>query len=108
MVEARRKPGMRLALILSKKLLDNGMLTQTECERLIGALDLIIIETGYATRQLDEPESNTITLVRADAVRLASALGSLNVSDERLIALLAAARHDPMPEVRFATEFHED
>jgi hypothetical protein len=108
MVEARRKPGMRLALILCKKLLDNGMLTQTDCERLIRALDLIIIETDYATRQLDEPESNTITLVRADAVRLASALGSLNASDERLIALLAAARRDPMPEVRFATEFHGD
>jgi hypothetical protein len=104
MIEARRQPGLRLALILSKKLLDNGMLSQAECERLIGALDLIFIETDYGTQRPDEQESNTITLVRADSVRLAFALRNHNVSDERLNRILANAKRDPMPEVRFAIE----
>jgi hypothetical protein len=108
MIEARRQPGLLLALKISQKLLDSGALTQVERERIVTALGFIFIETDYPNQEPKDPETNTITFVRAAAIRLAVALRSHGTSDERLGDLLADAECDPMPEVRFAVESSED
>jgi hypothetical protein len=107
-VETRREPGLFHALTNSLHFLDEGILTQLDGERLVAALALIFIETGYSQQNSNEIETISITLVRAAAVRLASCLKRHGMCDDRLMHLLADAQLDPMPEVRFATENSEE
>jgi hypothetical protein len=107
-VETRREPGLFHALTNSLHFLDEGILTQLDCERLIAALGLIFIETGYSQQNSNEMETISITLVRAAAVRLAGCFKRHGMCDDRLMQLLADAELDPMPEVRFATESCEE
>ena len=107
-IETRREPGLFHALTNSLHLLDEGILTQLDCERLIASLGLIFIETDYSQQNPNEIETISITLVRAAAVRLAGCLKRHGMSDDRLIQLLTNAELDPMPEVRFATTSSEE
>jgi hypothetical protein len=103
MVETRREPGLLPAMRNSLHLLNAGVLTQEDRERLTDALGLIFIETDYSQQKPNEIETIAITLVRATAVRLADCLMRHGMSDDRLSKLLIDAERDPMPEVRFAT-----
>lgn len=107
-VETRREPGLFHALTNSLHFLDEGILTQLDCERLVAALGLIFIETGYSQQNSNEIETISITLVRAAAVRLAGCLKRHGMCDDRLMQLLTDAELDPMPEVRFATASCEE
>jgi hypothetical protein len=107
-IETRREPGLFHALTNSLHLLDEGILTKLDCERLIAALALIFIETDYSQQNPNEIETISITLVRAATVRLADCLKRHGMSDDRLIQLLTDAEMDPMPEVRFATASSEE
>ena len=102
MIETRREPGLLPALRNSLHLLNAGILTQVDCERLTDALGLIFIETDYSQQKPNEIETIAITLIRATAVRLADCLMRHGTSDDRLSKLLTDAERDPMPEVRFA------
>lgn len=108
MVEIRREPGMLPALRNSLHLLKEGMLTQSDRIRLAAALELIFIETDYSQQAPNETETIAITLVRAEAVRLADCLRHSGASDDRLNNLLDSAERDPMPEVRFAAADSEE
>jgi hypothetical protein len=57
MVKARRKPEFQQALNLSRELLDEQMLLQTACARLVAALGFIPIETDFSARALHESET---------------------------------------------------
>ena len=96
------------ALTNSQHFLNEGILTQLDCERLVAALGLISIETGYSQQNSNEIETISITLVRAAAVRLAGCLKRRGICDDRLMQLLTDAELDPMPEVRFATASCEE
>lgn len=108
MIEARREPGLLPALRNALQLLNVENLTQVDCERLITALELIFIETDYAHQSPNEIETIAITLVRAEAVRLADRLNQHGKPDDRLSKLLKVAEVDPMPEVRFAAVHYEE
>jgi hypothetical protein len=102
MIETRREPGLLPALRNCLQLLNDGILTHVDQERLIPALGSIFIETEYAQQNPNEIETIGITLLRAAAIRLADGLKGRGISDDRLSKLLADAELDPMPEVRFA------
>jgi len=108
MTEARREPGLRWALIVARKLLEEGSLAKEDSERLIAALELIFLETDYQSGQSTEPESNSIALLRSAAVRIAFELKRRGSSDQRLDLLLTKAKCDPMPEVRFASDSSDE
>lgn len=108
MIETRREPGLLPALGNCLQLLNEGILTQVDRGRLIAALGLIFMETDYSQQNPNDIETIAITLVRAAAVKLADCLKRHGMSDDRLSKLLAGAKLDPMPEVRFAADNCEE
>lgn len=101
-IEARRMPGLLHALNIALCLIDSSALTQQDCERVAAVLRLIFLETDYRKQNPDDPETGALTLVRAEAVKMADALRRYGTYDARLSELLVDAERDPMPEVRFA------
>jgi hypothetical protein len=108
-VEIRRHPGLLQSLMGTLHLLDLGVLTGSEPARLASALGTLFLETDYSRITPDQSEAIfTITLVRAAAVKLAAALKSSGFYDPQLDQVLTDAKHDPLPEVRFAMSEPED
>lgn len=102
-VEIRRHPGLLQSLGGTLHLLDIGVLTGSEPARLASALGTLFLETDYSRITSDQSEAIfAITLVRAAAVKLAIGLKSRGFYDPQLDQVLMDAKHDPLPEVRFA------
>jgi hypothetical protein len=103
--ETRREPGLLHALNLATHLVDNGLLSDSDKDRLASTLGLISIETSYGAAQSSKEIGITsLTLVRATAVRLAHSLAESCVRHPDVETWLSGASTDPMPEVRFAVD----
>jgi hypothetical protein len=107
-IEARREPGLLHALGVSCQLVDAGLFTTDDIERLIAALGLVFFETSYSDPTCTEFRPTTFTLVRANAVRLADALQRSGRSDPGILECLKIAEQDPVPEVRFASSTSDE
>jgi tetratricopeptide (TPR) repeat protein len=103
--EARREPGLLHALNLTRHLVDRGLLSDSDKDRLANTLGLLLIETSYsAAHGSKATDITSLTLVRATAVRLARSLLASGVCHPDVKTWLSEAPTDPMPEVRFAIE----
>jgi hypothetical protein len=107
-VEARRESGLLHALNISSHLLDAGMLTKEDIDRIIAALGLVYVEMSYENQDCAEITSTTFTFVRTEAVRLSDKLRKCGIEDENIVKWLMTADHDPIPEVRFALTLPEE
>jgi hypothetical protein len=70
--------------------------------RLSDALGDLLAETAYETIDPDSREAVSVSLIRAECVRLAHTLDNLGTRGAQVPAWLSAADTDPLPEVRFA------
>jgi hypothetical protein len=86
------------ALILLK---DNFLLTQ-DLERLMQTMSRIRREVRYEDVDFDTMEAVSVSLIRAECVKLAVALKERVADDGSLQAWIDEAKSDPLPEVRFS------
>ena len=97
----RRQHRLDFALECARGLVEVGVVSQSDCNRLADALALLRVETGYKHWQ-DETRTSDVGLIRKEAIRLAMALVKSGIDDRRLHEWIENARFDEMPEVRYA------
>jgi hypothetical protein len=105
---SRREPALRPVLSIATQLVEMNRVSAQDIGRLIEALDVLDSETGYGTHEDSGLRADTLTLVRASCVRLASALAQAGCAAPAIDRWLALRSVDPMPEVRFALETSDD
>ncbi len=97
----RRQPGLLHSLHLIDDFIAESMLSDDDLARIVDALKALQTETAYEHWQIDDPQTNTVTLLRARCVRLAYNLKAAGIKDPTLEAWINEAKNDPMPEVRY-------
>ena len=103
----RREPGLISALNCVRLLTKAAVVLKPDQLRLVDALALLHTETNYEN-WLDESRRSDVGLIRKAAVRLAAALKDAGISEPVLDEWVAAARSDPMPEVRYALSVDQE
>jgi hypothetical protein len=101
-VEARREPALLPALQQAQELISCDFVSPERLEHLPDTLDLLFVETAYSNQDRGGLRSDTLTMIRAACVRLASVLRTRGVLNEGVTDWIVAAATDPIPEVRFA------
>ena len=101
-IETRRETGLHALLWCARRLVEVGALIPDDLERLASALGDLIVEIGYDRIGLESQEAITVSLKRAECVRLARALQTSGLDAVETNAWIEAARDDPLPELRFA------
>lgn len=101
-VETRREIGLHCLLQCARRLAEADKLAPTHTSRLSDALGDLLVETAYETIDPDSREAVSVSLIRAECVRLANTLKNSGTRSAAMAAWLSAADTDPLPEVRFA------
>ena len=101
-VETRREPGLNALLQCVRRLTEEKLLGIPHTARLVEGLDDLLVGAVYANIDPDSREAVSISLVRAECVKLARALDRIGAGGAVAAAWMAAAEADPLPEVRFA------
>lgn len=100
----RHDQSLDQAVNLAYRLMGKKLFTSEDIERLEHALDLLSLDTDYTNQSENRPSTVTITLVRKECVRLASALLSVRPDSKIAERWVRQAPDDPLPEVRMALE----
>lgn len=97
-------PEMGLAALLgsARKLLGNDLLRNEDTKRLVETLAIIRSEFRYENVELDTMRAVSVSLTRAECVKLAAALKERVADDGTLQGWIDDSKSDPLPEVRFA------
>ncbi len=101
-VETRRELGLNMLLQCIRILTEEDLLDSQHTARITEALDDLLLETSYATIDPDAREAVSVSLVRAECVKLARTLDRTGAHSAVTKKWIAAAQVDPLPEVRFA------
>ena len=101
-VESGRETGLTMLLRCTRKLTVAGMLPEQTRSRASNALGDLLVEQNYGQIEPDSRRSVSVSLIRAECVRLAHALEDAGTSGVHSKAWLTVAEIDPLPEVRFA------
>ncbi len=101
-IETRQEAGLQAMLIAALSLLKEHLLTAEDFDRLMKALSKIRLEFRYEDVDFDSVRAVSISLVRAECVKLAVVLKDRIADDGTLRAWIDEAKSDPLPEVRFS------
>jgi hypothetical protein len=101
-VETRHSIGLNALIHCAGKLVEMNRLRAEDRSRISEALGDLITETAYEKIDFDSREATSVSLVRAECVRLARALQDCGAGGTNADAWLSAAELDPLPEVRYA------
>ena len=101
-VETRPGIGLHALLRGARKLVEMNKLRVDDTSRLSEALGDLITETAYDTIDFDSREATSVSLVRAECVRLARALEDSGAGRDNTATWLKLVEADPLPEVRYA------
>jgi hypothetical protein len=101
-VEAFREIGLSSMLDAARTLLKEDFLREEDIERLLQTLSIIRSEYRYENVEFDTMRAVSVSLVRAECVKLADALKGRVADDGTLQGWNEEAQSDPLPEVRFA------
>lgn len=95
--------GLAALLWTSTQMYIKGYLSKDETDSLVEILPVIFDNADYRRVHSASQEAISVSLVRAECVRLARAFvgGSHDTNDE-LLRVLEEAKLDALPEVRFA------
>lgn len=93
---------MRLVLRGIRRLIGAGLAEEGDRLRVSRVLGELLVEKKYERIDLDSREAVSVSLVRAECVRLARALEDAGSRGPDSTDWLNAAPSDPLPEVRFA------
>jgi hypothetical protein len=100
-VEMRREIGLSTLVWCARRLVEEKALTPDDKGRLGAALGDLLVETAYERVDPRSWTAVTVSLVRAECVRLAQALRAEDSVMTETDAWLEAAAVDTLPEVRF-------
>ncbi len=101
-VETRHRMGLHALLRAARKLVEMNKLHVDDTSRLSEALGDLITETAYDRIDRDSREATSVSLVRAECVRLARALEDSGAGGTNTATWLELVEADPLPEVRYA------
>ena len=101
-IETRQEAGLQAMLAAALSLLKENFLGAEDFDRLMYALSKICLEFRYEDIDLDSVRAVSISLVRAECVKLAVALKEHITDDGTLRAWIDEAKSDSLPEVRFS------
>ena len=101
-IETRREIGLHTLLHCAQKLLELGRLTSSDIAVVCQALGDLLVETAYDGIDPDSRAAVSVSLIRANCVRLARELHNCGSSESIVLTWLDAPANDPLPEVRFA------
>ncbi len=101
-VVAARDAWLASALSLVAEFAADQYLDEGDKRELTNALDRLWGETSYEVWDAGDQRSITITLVRAECVRLAKKLKDASVKDDAITHWIENTKDDPVPEVRYA------
>jgi hypothetical protein len=101
-IETRQEAGLQGMLSAALSLLKENSLTVEDFNRLKKTLSKIRLEFRYEDVDLNGVRAVSISLVRAECVKLAVALKDRIADDGTLQAWIEEAKSDPLPEVRFS------
>jgi hypothetical protein len=101
-IETGQSVGLHALLLCARKLLELHWLRVRDAPRLEEVLGDLIVATSYEAIDFESKKAVSISLVRAECVRLAHALKVDGASGTNAEAWLTTANSDPLPEVRFA------
>jgi hypothetical protein len=103
-IETRRDSALHPLLRSASSLIEMNRFTTEHKLRINDALGDLISATAYDGIDLDSRDAVSVSLVRAECVRLVRALQGSSIDETNLSKWLADAATDPLPEVRFALE----
>lgn len=106
LIEAKHEHGLNSLLYAALVLQRTKNLDLDNQTALIAALSDLLEETKYDAVDIETRKAVSISLVRAQCIRLAAALTDAGHTDSVLIDWAREAELDPLPEVRFS--LHED
>ena len=101
-IENRHSTGLLALLQCACKLVEVKRLNADDSARLDETLGDLMDNAVYGNIDFDSKEATSISLVRAECVRLAQALKDNGLAGANATSWLDLAAMDPLPEVRFA------
>src|SRR5262249_33907491 len=101
-IETCREIGLSEMLNAARTLLESNFLLDEDLKRLMETMSVIRSEFRYENTEFDTMRAVSVSLVRAECVKLAVALKRRVADDGTLQAWTDEAKSDPLPEVRFA------
>lgn len=103
LIGSGRVTGLTALLWAADQMYNKGYLSADTVESLVENLPVVFDNSNYRASPTLGQEAVSVSLVRADCVRLAKSLlsGGHDASGE-LVRILNEAKQDPLPEVRFA------
>ena len=97
-----REIGLQAMLATARTLLKDNFFVEGDFKRLIQAISRIRRELRYEDVDFDSMGAVSVSLIRAECVKLAVALKDHVADDGALQAWIDEAKTDPLPEVRFS------
>ena len=101
-LETCREIGLSAMLAAARTLLKDNFLLDEDFKRLLETLSMIRSEYRYENVDFDTMRAVSVSLVRAECVKLAAALKGCVADDGTLQGWIDDAKSDALPEVRFA------
>jgi hypothetical protein len=101
-IEMRQEAGLQAMLTAALSLLKESFFENDDLNRLMQALGKIRLEFRYGNVDFDSARAVSISLVRAECVKLIVALKDIIADDGTVEAWIDEAKSDPLPEVRFS------
>jgi hypothetical protein len=101
-IETCREIGLSAMLDAARTLLKDNFLLDEDLKRLMQTMSVIRSEFRYEDVDFDTMRAVSVSLIRAECVKLAVALKGREADDGTLQGWIDEAKSDPLPEVRFA------
>ena len=101
-IETRHEHGLQPLLYTARYLLEQHFISPSGVSRLLQALGELWFETQYIDTDPISRKAISLSLVRAECVKLAYLMTSRTVDDGTLKKWMETSKSDPLPEVRHA------
>jgi hypothetical protein len=101
-IETRQETGLQAMLSAALSLLKDNAFTGEDLNRLMNALENIRLEFRYESVDFVGVRAVSLSLIRAECVKLAAILKDRIADDGTLEAWIEEAKSDPLPEVRLS------
>lgn len=103
LIESGRTIGLVALLGAINELLKSGLLSEDDTALLIEIIPKVFYESEYSLVAINSRDTASISLVRAECVRLARNMCDLDLQCyPEIEKMLKTAENDPLPEVRFS------
>ena len=94
--------GMANLISVANQMYTKGFLSDADTESLIDVLPIIFDNSDYSNTPHTSHEAVSVSLRRAECAKLARNILGMTKTNKELLSIVEEARHDALPEVRFA------